>query len=185
MSGITDPTEQYFKDGLWGWDGVRWQKLSVDADGNLRVTMNSPHVARCSTAAGQSIPNSIVTIVNFGTVIEDTHSQITTGAAWKFTCKQAGLYLVTVRILYTSTTNWANGEGAELAYYLNNAEHTYIDRKDNYNTSSPFLQLGGLFLARMALTDYLDIRTAQSTGASLALYNSAQHNSIEIAYICA
>ena len=29
MSGITDPTEEYFKDGLWGWDGSRWRKLGL------------------------------------------------------------------------------------------------------------------------------------------------------------
>ena len=29
MSGITDPTEEYFKDGLWGWDGSRWQKIGI------------------------------------------------------------------------------------------------------------------------------------------------------------
>jgi len=27
--GITNPTEEYFKDGLWGFDGTRWQKLPM------------------------------------------------------------------------------------------------------------------------------------------------------------
>lgn len=26
---ITQPTEEYFKDGLWGWDGTRWRKLPL------------------------------------------------------------------------------------------------------------------------------------------------------------
>ena len=29
MSGITDPTEEYFKDGLWGWDGTQWRKQGL------------------------------------------------------------------------------------------------------------------------------------------------------------
>jgi len=29
MPGITDPSEQYFKDGLWGWDGSQWRKLPL------------------------------------------------------------------------------------------------------------------------------------------------------------
>lgn len=29
MSGITDPSEEYFKDGLWGWDGSQWRKLGL------------------------------------------------------------------------------------------------------------------------------------------------------------
>lgn len=26
MPGITNPTEEYFKNGQWGWDGSRWRK---------------------------------------------------------------------------------------------------------------------------------------------------------------
>ena len=29
MSGITDPTEEYFKDGTWGWDGTQWRKIGL------------------------------------------------------------------------------------------------------------------------------------------------------------
>lgn len=29
MSGITNPAEEYFKDGLWGWDGSAWRKLPL------------------------------------------------------------------------------------------------------------------------------------------------------------
>lgn len=37
MPGITDPTEQYFKDGLWGWVTNQWKKLIADAAGHLQV----------------------------------------------------------------------------------------------------------------------------------------------------
>lgn len=29
MSGITNPAEEYFKDGVWGWDGTQWRKLNL------------------------------------------------------------------------------------------------------------------------------------------------------------
>lgn len=29
MTGITDPTNPYFKDGAWGWDGTQWRKLAL------------------------------------------------------------------------------------------------------------------------------------------------------------
>jgi len=29
MPGITDPAEEYFKDGIWGWDGSAWRKLPL------------------------------------------------------------------------------------------------------------------------------------------------------------
>lgn len=28
MSGVTDPAEEYFKDGLWGWVSTAWEKLT-------------------------------------------------------------------------------------------------------------------------------------------------------------
>lgn len=37
--GIANPAEEYFKDGVWGWDATEgeWVKLSVDASGYLQV----------------------------------------------------------------------------------------------------------------------------------------------------
>ena len=29
MTGITSPAEEYFKDGLWGWDGTQWRKIGL------------------------------------------------------------------------------------------------------------------------------------------------------------
>lgn len=29
MTGITNPAEEYFKDGAWGWDGTAWRKLNL------------------------------------------------------------------------------------------------------------------------------------------------------------
>jgi len=37
MSGITDPTEEYFKDGLWGWVTDQWKKLVATAGGALHI----------------------------------------------------------------------------------------------------------------------------------------------------
>jgi len=57
MSGITSPAEPYFKDGIWGWDGTVWRKLSqlwgysdqyaevaeetVSADGNVSLYLST------------------------------------------------------------------------------------------------------------------------------------------------
>lgn len=29
MTGITNPAEPFFKDGIWGWDGTQWRKLPL------------------------------------------------------------------------------------------------------------------------------------------------------------
>ena len=66
MSGITDPTEEYFKDGLWGWDGSRWRKLNLlfgynrpynDLKGNPDVP------AGASDLAGSTVPEDEVWVV--------------------------------------------------------------------------------------------------------------------------
>lgn len=44
---VTDPAQEYFKDGLWGWDSVAeaWVKLAVNASGNLIVGPDMPDVS--------------------------------------------------------------------------------------------------------------------------------------------
>lgn len=37
MSGITNPAEEYFKDGLWGWVATAWKKLVATAGGALHI----------------------------------------------------------------------------------------------------------------------------------------------------
>lgn len=41
MTGITQPTAEYFKDGIWAWNpaGPEWIKLEVNADGHLLVSL--------------------------------------------------------------------------------------------------------------------------------------------------
>lgn len=37
MPGITNPAEEYFKDGLWGWVTDQWKKLVATAGGALHI----------------------------------------------------------------------------------------------------------------------------------------------------
>lgn len=37
MPGITNPAEEYFKDGLWGWVSTAWKKLVATAGGALHI----------------------------------------------------------------------------------------------------------------------------------------------------
>lgn len=74
MSGITDPTEQYFKDGSWAWDGTRWQKLLVDGDGNLLTAGGAPMVTHNlldgdwhpDTVAGAPVEGDVIVGIDQG-----------------------------------------------------------------------------------------------------------------------
>jgi len=39
MTGITDPSEEYFKDGLWGWATNTWEKL-ISSGGSLVTALH-------------------------------------------------------------------------------------------------------------------------------------------------
>jgi len=43
MTGITDPTEGFFKDGQWGWDGTLWRKLPLVFGYSDRLALSVAH----------------------------------------------------------------------------------------------------------------------------------------------
>ena len=96
MSGITDPTEEYFKDGTWGWDGSRWRKLNLlfgysgpynEYEGNTNVP------AGTSDLVGGTIPAGEVRVVlgMIGAVTSTTCSEFRFGfynGTGRIYCKQ-------------------------------------------------------------------------------------------------
>lgn len=63
---ITQPTEEYFKDGGWGWDGTRWRKNNllfgyVAAIGQDLV--NADLDAGTNTLSGTAVPAGEVWVV--------------------------------------------------------------------------------------------------------------------------
>ena len=55
MGGITDPAEEYFKDGIWGWDGSQWRKLGILFGYHSVLTQ---HISNTDASAGT---NTLVT----------------------------------------------------------------------------------------------------------------------------
>ena len=80
MTGITNPTEEYFKDGCWGWDGSRWRKLSLlfgYSGPYNEVTSNTNVSAGISDLAGSTVPAGEIWIVQgmLAAVISTTCSE--------------------------------------------------------------------------------------------------------------
>jgi hypothetical protein len=142
--------------------------------------------ARYSTAAGQSINSGGAsdTVINFGTMTYDHGGRVTTGAAWVYTCDSAGIYSVTSRILYASSTGWVAGEAASLLLYRNGTVYSSLDRFDGLNAATGmFMPLRGSDGIELAVGDTINIRTFQNSGAALALHNAAAFNYVAIAKI--
>lgn len=134
-----------------------------------------------NTDAGQSIPNSEPTIVNFDTKVQDTHNAVTTGTAWKFTAPVAGFYQVTGVVLFTGTTTWSEGERGLLSFNVNDVVVIYVGRTHSYGTSlNMYMQIAGSVVIYLNEGDDFSLTVNQSSGAALALLNQVAYNRITI-----
>lgn len=138
-------------------------------------------LARATSNAGQSIPNSAITVVDYEDVAYDPRGLITTGASWVFTCPTAGVYLVSANVLFTGTTTWALGEAAALYLYRSGNHVSYFDRCDALGGATQFMRLGGCDVVECAAGDTLQVRVIQNSGGALVLHNTTQYNVVSIA----
>ena len=79
MTGITNPTEEYFKDGTWGWDGTQWRKLGLLLGYYDRLagrTVKDNATAGENTVDSPSVPAGEVWVVQVITGI-DSNTAVT------------------------------------------------------------------------------------------------------------
>ena len=144
-------------------------------------TMLSTAKARYNTNAVQSIPNNVVTILDFEDPVYDTHNSVTTGAAWKFIAPRSGYYSVKAGIQFNTTANWSDGEIAILRMHKNDALYSQFQLLELTSpTSSYTIQLSGSDDVYLAKGDYIDVRAYQNTGAALTLDSAPQLNYISV-----
>lgn len=79
MGGVANPAEEYFKDGIWGWDGTVWRKLPLvwgysDLLYESYENLNAPAVFAFLTAA--SVPAGEIWIITH-ILAYDTDNAIT------------------------------------------------------------------------------------------------------------
>lgn len=137
------------------------------------------------TIAGQTFNDSSITILNLDVLDYDTDSAVTTGASWKFTAPSAGYYLTNVRLMFATTTTWAENEHVILYYYVNNAFVCQIERSNGLDSSAATAaaSCGGTVVDYLGAGSYLDVRVYQNCGSALSLQSTAGYNYIEISKI--
>lgn len=145
-----------------------------------------PVLARYTTATAQSFTTGATTTINYGTLVLDADSHVTTPTtAWTWTTKVAGQYLALASVLMASTTNWALGEAGSLNLHKNGTITSSLDRFDSINSSvtGQFMRLKGCDVVDLAVGDTIDIRLRQDSGANLALHGDANFNYVAIVKI--
>lgn len=143
--------------------------MSSDSGGRLIA-------ARYATSAGQSIANNSTTIIDFGTKTFDTVGAVTTGASWKFTAPESGYYQVSSKVVFASSTTWADTEEVDLFLFKNNSQYSTIDRKDSFGSASAvFACVTGTDIISLVAGDFIDIRILQTSGGTINLLNDSAH----------
>jgi hypothetical protein len=139
-------------------------------------------VARYTTAAGQSIPSSTDTIVNFATKTIDTHNAVTTGASWKFTAPISGNYLVACSMNYASAS-FTVGNAIYIEIFKNGTFVSMVAMGHIGATATQMPSAAGSDIIDLVKGDYVDIRTVQSEAAARSLSSFSFRNNIAITKI--
>jgi hypothetical protein len=148
--------------------------------GPAQVMASESVNARYSTTAGQSIANNTVSIIDFGTKTFDSHSSVTTGAAWKFTASSAGKHRVSAQAILAAAVGLTAGEETSLALYKNGSLYSYLYFTSNWSGTSVQQSLTGSDSISLVAGDYIDIRINQVSGASISLNTTAALNWVSI-----
>jgi len=135
-----------------------------------------------SSDAGQSIPDSTVTILDFEDIEKDTHGQVTTGASWKFTASQSGTYTANVFIQMNADNNWEANEQMRVMLYKNGSEEKRIDLKSMSATLTNYtMTVGGSASIDLVAGDEINFRVLQNSDAAISINNGSSalaHGSI-------
>lgn len=135
--------------------------------------------------AGQSIPDSTLTIVNFEDLVYDTHSAVTIGAAWNFAVPTGwdGIYSIDA-IVHWNSIDPQEGEEYYLRCHVNGANVGYLEYHSDLQTaSSRIFPLGGHIELDLDAGDTVDVRVYQGSGGAETLRAVATYNRIQIHWI--
>jgi len=131
-----------------------------------------------TTTAGQTLTSGSTTIIDFGTVVYDASSNVTTGASWRWTCTVAAYYKVNSQILINAS--WSATDALLIAVYKNGSE-IYSQYAWAHATATLLLSPNIVTPAiSMSATDYFDVRVFQNSGSDKSLTTSALRNFISI-----
>ncbi|GAC1590941.1 MAG: hypothetical protein NVS3B25_09890 [Hymenobacter sp.] len=124
------------------------------------------------TAAGQSIPTGVLTVVNFDTRTADTDNAVTTGAGWKFTVPpgKGGIYRVSAALDLQGATG--GGNAVFMSLTKNGPNEVYrFGRLDQ--TSGNAMGPAGSVDINLNAGDYVQIAIYQNGTAARPLEASA------------
>lgn len=143
------------------------------------VTAVETIAAGYNTAAGQSIADVTVTILDFGTSEFDTHSAVTTGGSWKFTAPASGIYNVSACVTMAGVAS-DDGTNYSLYVYKNGLLDKYLAQTPKETNTTVELSIVGSVLVKLNGGEYIDVRIRQNSSVTRSLTTDADQNTISI-----
>lgn len=141
--------------------------------------------ARYTTDAAQVIASSAIpSIINFEDITLDPQTDVTIGAAWKYTPSIPGKYEVFAQ-LGTDTYVWGSGVQCALYLYKNGVFYATLDNDEDAAPGFAFHKVisGSDIITMNGTTDYIDVRMAQSQGFPVSLLPDGSINKIVVRYV--
>lgn len=139
--------------------------------------------AIAESTSGQTLTTAVLTIVDYSTIITDSHNRITTGASWNYACPEAGVYSIMGTVEFQDSGNWSVGETLRLEAVVNGALIGRMDFEEQQVTGAFVKFLSGAVKFNCAVDDLIDIRAFQGSGANLSLTTTALRNRVYIAKV--
>lgn len=136
--------------------------------------------ARYYKTSALNLLTGVTTLIDYAQQDYDTHSAVTTGAAWKFTVPTGlgGLYYVDARLGIANNAGWLTTEFADLFIYKNGAQSRFLDRRPGNTVLQVMVQ--GACIMSLVPGDDIDVRAAQNSGNTIGIATGASVNEIAI-----
>jgi hypothetical protein len=170
----TDGIQLEFTVPITGWSS----NAVISSDFGGRVI-----ASKYRTNSANTVATTTTTIIDFEDVIFDKTASVTTGASWKFTAPETGIYFVNVTMGVVAGPTWVASNELVIYLYKNGAFASAIGGYGaEAAVSTNFVYAAGSDAIELSAGDYIDIRIWQNSGDSVSLYtgSSGAYNNVSI-----
>lgn len=127
-----------------------------------------------SSNAGNTINNVTLTIIDYEDIEIDINSEITTGAAWKFTAVRSSIYNYSTSISLASNAGWELAEYLQLRNYKSGSYDKMLNIWYSLGSQTISVALSGSGIISLQDGGYLDIQAYQNSDGNIALSTSSE-----------
>lgn len=166
--------------------GSNGQVLTADSGEALGVkwaSVLSGLAARAKVSSTKSLTNGTTVLIDYDTVVFDTDSAVTTGAAWKFTVPvgKGGYYFVQASAVLESSNAWETDEYFKLEVFKNNSLLDVLAIQHMHTSGTYQVGITGSLVISLNAGDYIDIRATQNSDATINIDDDGTLSHVSIA----